>query len=177
MDCIRSFRDLKEQGSYTEPAHQKDTKAGRFLVQGQPGNTHHREKDAPDQWVPVEDLLVLSCKDSTSSVLCYGVIAHLRDASRSWTYVRVLFWFLFPYLFFNMHVYEWGRYKQAQVPTESRGIWYPWIWSCRQLWASCCGCWELNSGPLQEWYILLTSEASLWPTKNSFKSIATSPHI
>ena len=31
-----------------------------------------------------------------------------------------------------------------------------------------CGCWELNSGPLEEQAMLLTSEPSLQPPRNAF---------
>ncbi|KAM7329170.1 hypothetical protein ACRRTK_010783 [Alexandromys fortis] len=31
-----------------------------------------------------------------------------------------------------------------------------------------CGCWELNSGPLEEQPVLLTSEPSLQPTRKHF---------
>lgn len=43
------------------------------------------------------------------------------------------------------------------VPMEaSRGRRIPYNWSCRWLWGPSCGCWELNSGSLQEQYELLT---------------------
>jgi hypothetical protein len=35
-------------------------------------------------------------------------------------------------------------------------------------WESPCGCWELNSGPLEEQSVLLTAEPSLQPRKHSF---------
>ena len=31
-----------------------------------------------------------------------------------------------------------------------------------------CSCWELNSGPLEEQTVLLTSESSLQPQRNTF---------
>ena len=31
-----------------------------------------------------------------------------------------------------------------------------------------CGCWELNSGPLEEHPVILTSEPSSQPPKNTF---------
>jgi hypothetical protein len=31
-----------------------------------------------------------------------------------------------------------------------------------------CGCWELNSGPLEEQWVLLTAEPSLQPPRNNF---------
>ena len=33
-----------------------------------------------------------------------------------------------------------------------------------------CGCWELNSGPLEEQSVLLTTEPSLQPLEMTFKS-------
>ena len=33
-----------------------------------------------------------------------------------------------------------------------------------------CGCWDLNSGPLEEQLVLLTTEPSLQPQPVSFKS-------
>ena len=36
-----------------------------------------------------------------------------------------------------------------------------------------CGCWELNSGPLEEWLVLLTTEPPLEPA--SFLSEVGSP--
>lgn len=33
---------------------------------------------------------------------------------------------------------------------ESRGIASLWNWNYRRVWAPLCGCWELNTGPLQE---------------------------
>jgi hypothetical protein len=33
-----------------------------------------------------------------------------------------------------------------------------------------CGCWELNSGPLEEWSVLLTTEPSLQPIIDIFMS-------
>ena len=35
-----------------------------------------------------------------------------------------------------------------------------------------CGCWDLNSGPLEEQAMLLTSEPSLQPNKEIFKTAA-----
>ena len=32
-----------------------------------------------------------------------------------------------------------------------------------------CGCWELNSGPLEEHSVLLTTEPSLQPPQNIFE--------
>jgi hypothetical protein len=32
-----------------------------------------------------------------------------------------------------------------------------------------CGCWKLNSGPLEEQSVLLTAEPSLWPKNNFLK--------
>ena len=43
--------------------------------------------------------------------------------------------------------------------TPEEGIWSHYRW----LWASPCGCWELNSGPLEEQSVLLTIEPSLQP--------------
>lgn len=46
----------------------------------------------------------------------------------------------------------------ALVPLEAGGEGFPWNWSERS-----CGCWELNSGPLQKQYTILTTEPSLQP--------------
>ena len=47
------------------------------------------------------------------------------------------------------------------VPAESRkGDQTSWSWSYRQLRATQLGCGELNSGPLQEGYLILTTEQS-----------------
>ena len=39
-----------------------------------------------------------------------------------------------------------------------RGLWIPWNWTYRWLWAAQCGCWELDLDPLQNQYALLTAE-------------------
>ena len=54
------------------------------------------------------------------------------------------------------------------VPTEARrGHQIPWSWSYSCLWGNGCGCWDLNSGPLQEQpvlcFVLFSRErVSLW---------------
>ena len=39
-----------------------------------------------------------------------------------------------------------------------------------------CGCWELNSGPLEEQPVLLTTEPSLQPQKSVFFNRKQIPH-
>lgn len=49
------------------------------------------------------------------------------------------------------------HHKRA-VPVEARkGLWVPWNWNYRQLWAP-CGCWKPNPDPLQEQPVFFTSE-------------------
>ena len=49
------------------------------------------------------------------------------------------------------------------IPMESRRDSRSWIWHSRAIPDTQLGCWELNSGPLQEQQILLTLEPSLSP--------------
>lgn len=46
----------------------------------------------------------------------------------------------------------------SAAPLEVRRHWTIWRWSYRQLWTSWYRYQELNSGTLQEWYVLLTAE-------------------
>jgi hypothetical protein len=49
------------------------------------------------------------------------------------------------------HVYVCLSAMCVPVSTEARkGHWIPWNWSYWQMRAVCLGCWELNSGPLEE---------------------------
>lgn len=59
-----------------------------------------------------------------------------------------------------------GSYGQfSTVPTEAKGgPWVLWSGSYRRYWAGQHGCWEQNSGPLQEQITLLTSIWSTSPT-------------
>lgn len=51
-------------------------------------------------------------------------------------------------LFFS---YVGGLCSLVQVPTEVRkGHWIVWSWSCRLLWTTLHGCWDLNSVPFQK---------------------------
>jgi hypothetical protein len=45
-----------------------------------------------------------------------------------------------------------------------RGVLYPITDGCEPP----CGCWELNSGPLEEQSVLLTAESSLQPSHTIF---------
>jgi hypothetical protein len=38
-----------------------------------------------------------------------------------------------------------------------------------------CGCWDLNSGPLEEQSVLLTTEPSLQPNLSHFKLMISNP--
>lgn len=53
------------------------------------------------------------------------------------------------------------------VCTESmqvrRGCWIPWIWSHRQFWTACCGCWKLNLDSLEGQQVLSTTMSFLQP--------------
>lgn len=50
----------------------------------------------------------------------------------------------------------------VQVPLETRSQ-SPWSWNYRSSWVARYGCWEPNLDLLQEYQVLLTSEASLLP--------------
>ena len=65
----------------------------------------------------------------------------------------------FIYLFY---VYE---YTVADFRHSRRGLLDPITDGCELP----CGCWELNTGPLEEQLVLLTSEPSLQPQMASFK--------
>lgn len=43
-----------------------------------------------------------------------------------------------------------GHVQVSTGAWESRGIASLWNWNYRRVWAPLCGCWELNTGPLQE---------------------------
>ena len=58
-----------------------------------------------------------------------------------------------------------GMATWMMVPAETRGVGFPWSKSFRQLWTFICRYWELNSGPLQEQYTLLTTKPSLQPVQ------------
>lgn len=48
------------------------------------------------------------------------------------------------------------------VPAETkRGLWIPWSWSYKRLWAAEHGCWEPNSGALWEQFTISATKPSL----------------
>jgi hypothetical protein len=60
------------------------------------------------------------------------------------------------FFFFKIIIYS---VLPAHVPAYQKKAWDPIIDGCEPP----CGCWELNSGLLQEQSVLLTSEPSLQP--------------
>ena len=61
----------------------------------------------------------------------------------------------------RVHVYV----HMNDGPCRGQRCRMPWSESFRQLWAFICRYWELNSGPLQEQYTLLTTKTSLQPAQ------------
>ena len=70
-------------------------------------------------------------------------------------------WFLPPkYIFFKMYSFYLYKYTVAvfrHTPEECIRSYYRWLWLC--------GCWELNSEPLEEQSVLFSTEPSLQPLK------------
>jgi hypothetical protein len=60
-----------------------------------------------------------------------------------------------------------NEYTVAVFRHSRRGYWIPVTNGCEPP----CGCWELNSGPLEEQAVLLTPEPSLQPLKIVLKGI------
>lgn len=54
--------------------------------------------------------------------------------------------FLKIYFLLFMSVYT----CESECPQMTEVCWSCWSWNCRCLWASSCGCWNLNMGPLAE---------------------------
>lgn len=66
----------------------------------------------------------------------------------------------------SVHVSAW-----VYVHYMGAGVWggrIPRNWRYWWLWTIQCRCWELNPGPLQEQWVLMTSEQSLHPQKFFF---------
>lgn len=61
--------------------------------------------------------------------------------------IHIYNWFISPFLFY-LHWCSACMYVCV-------GCQMPWNWNYRQLWTACCGCWELNPGPLNPWAIFL----------------------
>lgn len=82
-----------------------------------------------------------------------------------------LFQFVPCYLkisFYSVCVCVWCLYMSTGILGGQR-CQIPWSWRYKQLWTSWHGCWELNSGPLQEQCMFLIAEPSLQPLRSVFK--------
>ena len=74
-------------------------------------------------------------------------------------YVPLVDSFLSFFFFKDLFMYnECSICMYTCMPEEGIRSHYRWLW------ATLCGCWELNSGPLEEQTMLLTSEPSLQPS-------------
>jgi hypothetical protein len=67
---------------------------------------------------------------------------------------NLLVLFCLKIIFIHTHTHTFTVFRHTR-----RGYQIPFTDSCKTL----CGCWELNSGPLEEQSLLLTSEPSLQP--------------
>jgi hypothetical protein len=58
----------------------------------------------------------------------------------------------------------WGVFIQMRACAHGgQRHWIPWSWGYRPFWVTWCGCWESNSGPLQEQYTHLVTKPPVKP--------------
>jgi hypothetical protein len=90
------------------------------------------------------------------SLMTYGDRYIWNSLSQTGTFYDISIMFYESHFFFKREIFI-NVYLWMQMPTEARGIGAPYSCSYRQLWAAYCGCWESNSGPLEEQYMVLTA--------------------
>lgn len=87
---------------------------------------------------------------------------------------------IFLDVYVSMFLPEYMPYV-CSVGKNRRGCRIPWSQNFRQLWAKWPGCWEQNSDPLEEQYVVLTIGPSLQPLHpalyRSSGNLNSCPHI
>jgi hypothetical protein len=77
--------------------------------------------------------------------------------------------YLFIYLFVCLFIYLFSIYDELLSSDTQKGALDPVTDGCEPP----CGCWELNSGPLEEQSVLLSAEASLQPHAHTSSAVHT----
>lgn len=88
------------------------------------------------------------------------------------SYIWVCLTVMYRPQLFN-YVYVGGGHMSTVLKEARKGCHVSWRCSYRQLWITQHRCWNLNSGPLKEQYILLNAEPLLQPIALPFRQRVT----
>jgi hypothetical protein len=107
-------------------------------------------------------LSVYLCLSLSDCVCLFVCLLHVSVCFLSlplciYLYVYTCIWFIFSLKSRMCMLPRWVYVcRMCAIPTETwRGYLIPCSWNHRWLWATPCGCWDLNEGPLQGQYMHL----------------------